>query len=492
MIAAVPSRDGGLQRTSNHESTQLRTVTARIGPRAIAFSLAGIAALALACDLLWMPIQVADSLGEILDAQQSPSVIASFTDNLRTPGYLRPLRIAQIKLLFDLSAGQHYWIVFRGFHALLMIAAVVLFVRALRVSSAVDAAAAAFALATLVGLHTFRGMVAEAFPINHFLEIAVLCLVTLNLAQSRGDRWIDAAASAVFITAALTLESGVLVWVVAMAAWVAGWRGISGRGLGVMTALLLTYGYLRFAYLSAGVPTLDERSSGFLLEMLDPDALQQRFGANPTVFYAYNVAASVMSVLFAEPNSGVFETGRAWRDSAIVVRAIAPVVISTMTTGLLAWTAARRLRTGTLDDSARFILVFVAVLLANAIVSFAYTKDETISAAGVFYALAAFAACREGLIAVSRLRLASGTAMVLVLGLLATGWSFRTAGVHFALRSQAAKHQLDWLGVARGSDDTLHAAPRERLVRQLQDEVLAVEFPNPRAGPGWPMRLWVD
>ena len=135
----------------------------------------------------------------------------------------------------------------------------------------------------------------EAFPINHFLEIAVLCLVTLNLAQSRGDRWIDAAASAVFITAALTLESGVLVWVVAMAAWVAGWRGISGRGLGVMTALLLTYGYLRFAYLSAGVPTLDERSSGFLLEMLDPDALQQRFGANPTVFYAYNVAASVMS-----------------------------------------------------------------------------------------------------------------------------------------------------------------------------------------------------
>lgn len=59
-----------------------------------------------------------------------------------------------------------------------------LFVRVLGVSSAADFAAAAFVLVVLVGLHTFRGTVQEAFPINHFLEIVVLCLVTLNLGAS--------------------------------------------------------------------------------------------------------------------------------------------------------------------------------------------------------------------------------------------------------------------------------------------------------------------
>ena len=48
------------------------------GPRAAAYALAWVFALALAIDLLWMPVQVGDSLGEILAAQSSPSVWASF------------------------------------------------------------------------------------------------------------------------------------------------------------------------------------------------------------------------------------------------------------------------------------------------------------------------------------------------------------------------------------------------------------------------------
>ena len=193
-----------------------------VRPPAVAYGLACVAALALAFDLLWMPIQVSDSLGEILSAQESSSAVASFIDGFHTRPYFRPLRIAQIKLLFDASAGTYYWEVFRGFHALLMIAAVLLFARALRVSSAIDVGAFAFALVVLIGLHTFLGTAQEAFPINHFLEIAFFCLLILNLARSRGGRWVDAAALAVFIAAALTLESGLLVWVVAAAAWMVG------------------------------------------------------------------------------------------------------------------------------------------------------------------------------------------------------------------------------------------------------------------------------
>jgi hypothetical protein len=464
-------------------------------PRIIAYGLACVAALALACDLLWMPIQVADSLGEILDAHESPSTWASFMGSVRTPAYLRPLRIAQIKLLVDASGGEHYWGVFRGFHALLIIAAILLFTRALRVATSIDLSAAACALVVLVGLHTLRGTVQEAFPINHFLEIAVCCLITLNLAQSRGGPVVDVAAAGVFIVATLTLESGLLVWVVAAAAWGVGWRGISIRGLAGMTVLLLAYICIRFTFLATGVPTLAERSSGYLLSVLDPVELEQRFGARPLVFYTYNVIASALSVLFSEPQAGVFEAVRAWRGDQILPRVVVPIMTSTLTTALILWTGARRVRASTLDDTARFLVVFAAVLCASAALSFAYTKDEVMSTAGVFYGLAAFGACREVLMAAARARRAVAVATVVVLGLLVTGWSIRSAGVHYVLRSQAVKHQMDWLGqMARYSrpGDSAAGSARQRLIDQLREESLAVEFPNPRIGPGWPMRLWVD
>jgi hypothetical protein len=246
----------------------------RPSPRAATYGLAALFALALASDLLWMPIQVDDSLGELLDAQASPSVWASFESSLGSTAYVRPLRIAQIKVLFDLAQDRNYWLMFRGFHALLIGLAIFLFTRVLRVSTWTDFAAAAFALVTLTGLHTFRGTVQEAFPINHFLEVLVCCLIALNLARSRGGMWVDAGAAIVFAAAALTLESGLVVWVVAAAAWAVGWRGISTRGVALMTLLLLGYLYLRFVSLSSGMPALSERSSGFWLAMLDPTELQ--------------------------------------------------------------------------------------------------------------------------------------------------------------------------------------------------------------------------
>jgi len=190
-----------------------------LNPRAAAYGLASLIAVAIACDVLWMPIQGDDSLSNLLIAQRSPSVWASFNDGLVSQSYLRPFRIAQIKALFDVAQGSDYWLVYRGFHALLVGVAIFLFTRVLRVSTMIDFAAAAFALVTLTGLHTFSGTVREAFPINHYLEIVVFCLLALNLARSRGGIWVDAAAVLTFAVATLTLESGLLIWVVAAAVW---------------------------------------------------------------------------------------------------------------------------------------------------------------------------------------------------------------------------------------------------------------------------------
>ena len=152
--------------------------------RAAVLVLAGVLASAIALDLWRMPVQPSDALTELLDAQASPSIATSFGNAVGTTSYLRPLRIAQIKALFDLAQG-HYRLVYRGFHALLIVALIWLFVRALPIESPLDAAAAAVALTVLTGLHTFLGFLREAFPINHFLEIAVFVLIALNLTLSK-------------------------------------------------------------------------------------------------------------------------------------------------------------------------------------------------------------------------------------------------------------------------------------------------------------------
>ena len=469
----------------------------RSSPRAAAYGLASLFALVLACDLLWMPIQVGDSLGELIDAQHSPSAWASFEANLGSAGYLRPFRIAQIKALFDAAQGSHYWLVFRGLHALLICVTLFLFTRVLRVSTRTDFAAAAFALVTLTGLHTFRGTVQEAFPINHFLEILVCCLLTLNLARSRGGIWVDAVAAVIFTVAALTLESGLLVWVVAAAAWAVGWRGISTRGVVLMTALLLGYLYLRFVSLSSGMPTLSERSSGYWLSVLEPSELQQRFGANPLVFYGYNVWTSIMSVLFSEPQAGVFEAVRAWLDDRLLARTVIPVTTSVVATGLIVWAAARRVVSrDTLDDTARFILIGSAVLGANAVLSFTYTKNEIMSIAGAFYALAAFGAMRDGLVIAPTLKRWAGVSLALLLCLLSVGWTVRSVGVHYVLRSQAFKHQADWValpGLWQRSERWPTDPADLRLILRLRGDAVGLPLPNTRVGhPEWPDRLWTD
>jgi hypothetical protein len=465
--------------------------------RGASFAVALLFALAIAGDLLWMPIQVNDALGEILAAHDTSSVAAAFTGSIGTDAYLRPARIAQIKALVDAADGRHYWAIFRGFHATLLVAAIVLFTGALRVRTAIEAGAAAVALSVLVGLHTFRGLVQEAFPINHFLEMAVAALIVVNLSRSAPAIWKDVAAVVTLAIALLTLESGLLVWVAVVTCWVLGWRGITGRGVAIMTLLVGGYLALRFFYLDTGVPSLAERSSGYLFEMLDPPALQARFAAQPEWFYAYNVAASALSVLLSEPRAGVFAATAAAMTGDVPPRILLWIVTSVPTTLFIGWSLARRVRQNAgLDDHTRLLILFVVLLAANATLSFAYAKDEIMSVAGVFYGIAAFVAIGDAL------RFATGTArpatalVLAALLLLASAWSLRAVGVHYLLRAQAVKHQMDWAVLphnwkreGRWPQDPA----KQALILQLRREAIAPTLPNARLGrPEWPDLLWID
>jgi hypothetical protein len=472
--------------------------------RTAVVALAAVLAAAMAYDLWRMPVQVSDALTEILDAQESPSIAASFGNAIGTAAYLRPLRIAQIKALFDLAQGRYYHLVYRGFHALLIVLLIWLFVRALPIESPLDAAAAAFALTVLTGLHTFLGFLREAFPINHFLEIAVLVLVAVNLtlanrglprAGSRG--WlIDLLAGVTFVFAALTLESGILIWVVIAAAWVVGLRGVSTRGLVVVTALLAGYFLLRFGYLDTGLPSLTERTSGYFLERLEPSELQQRFADRRVVFYAYNMFASLLSLLLSEPRDGLFSAARAWRGGDVHPQAYLTVLSSLAMTLVMLWAALNWLRTrAELGRSGRLAIVALVVIAANAALSFSYAKDDIIAVGGVFYGIAAFVAVRATLEYAQAGGVVRPLVVSLVMLMLASAWAMRSSGVHHVMNEHAFRTRNDWaeLPLRWEHEDRWPKDPKPlALVEQLRNEALEADVPNPQLAPEWRSQWYGD
>ena len=171
--------------------------------------------------------------------------------------------------------------------------------------------------------------------------------------------------------------------------------------------LLAAYAVVRFGFFSTGLPTIEERSTGYLLGTLSPEQVRARFGENLIFFHLYNVASSALSVLMSEPRSGVWAFVRAIRGDQVAPRHFIQIGASLFATGLVVAYVVSRLRSGvrrpqTLAD--RHTVIFALILAANASISYVYTKDEIMSVAGAFYALPVFGA------AVYFLRAVAGTA----------------------------------------------------------------------------------
>ena len=261
-----------------------------------------LVALGVGYFLLRIPIQVTDSFGQFIVLDQSPGAVVQHGV---LGGYMRPAFWASLKLVYELSRGD-YFLWFRVTHALQVLLVILLLVRLLQPRTASAALVIPLALAALVGSHTFAWTVLEAFPISHCLSVLVCCVAAANLTFASHRWWVDLTAIALFVAAALTIESGLLVWVILVAGYLLGSRGVSRTGIGVTTGLLLAYFAVRFLILDVGAPDLIQRDAGFGFERYTGQELQERFGASPLGFYAYNVVSSVSGVLFAEPRHGVW------------------------------------------------------------------------------------------------------------------------------------------------------------------------------------------
>jgi hypothetical protein len=299
--------------------------------------------------------------------------------------------------------------------------------------------------------------------------------------------WNDVLAIVLFVVAALTLETGLLVWVICAGAALLGARGVSRPALVVQTALLGLYFYARFLLLDIGSPGLVERSSGFGFAVLDPPELIDRFGANPLPFYLYNVVSSMLSVLVSEPRSGVFRITQALTTGTVRPVMLVNVVASVGAVALLgrfAWVRRRGWLARRFDHDDRLVLLFGLVLAANAAISYPYTKDVIMSPAGVFLAAAAAAAVRH-LFATAPLRLPPARAVVLVtaVAVVTSAWGIRALGVYGQLRQAAVTARLDWayveLDIAEGLVHASTPEARALLAKLRYDALIARPSPRP-------------
>jgi hypothetical protein len=471
------------------------TAVDRTAPLAYACALA--VGVLMGVFLLDIPVQLSDSFTEFTAVHGRPlgDVVAAEFHN---GAYFRPFRRGLIKIVYELSAGD-YAVAFRGFQAVQLIILLVLFVRMLRVRTRADLVALPLALAILVGFHTFAGAVLEGLPINHFLTILICCAAAVNLARARPRVLVDAAAVALLVFAMLTIESGLLIWVVFVAAYLAGYRGISRTALVALTVCVGVYFVGRFGIIGGAAPGLDERSAGFGFRVLDPDELVARFGSNPIGFYSYNIVSAISCVLFAEPRGGVWAFTRDLTGALPEPWQVVNVVTTTATTFVIGRYSTGRLsswRRGDFDDTDRFVMMFFAVLPANALFASAYEKDVIMSPAGMFYAAAAYAVLRRIAADGARSpdlvpRHAIAPALMLLISI---GWTIKFVGIHDSLRARVESVRDEWAyyddwAREQRTDVTLDAT-QTAIKRQLMDAAVRRTPRGPQVSLGALDRLF--
>jgi hypothetical protein len=470
----------------------------------LAWAAAALVGLFVSLAILRNPVQITDSLIPILEVQDlSPWQV--FLAKISETRFSRPLYWIAIKLLLD-NSGGHYALAFKAFHVLLVAVLFACFVRAARVQTRDDALAFLFSLVVLTGMHTFLGMVWEGYPVNHYLEVAVFCMAALVLCQSRGGWLADLAAAILFVVAALTLESGLLVWVVFFAARLVGQQGVSWRGVAVTTVLLGVYMVLRFSVIDIGLPLVGERATGFGFSRIEPDEIRTRFVATGHLyyFYLYNVVSAFASIFLSEPTGGRWTLTQRVLTGDIDPRAATTIVSALVATGLfvrfaIGRRAAWRLRQFDRDD--QIVLIFIAVALGNAAICYSYVKDEVMSTAGVFYAIAVFAAARHALPrwasapamgGVERRVATAAFSLLLFAG--SASWTIRATDLQYQMLRIGAIYRYEWAHVdewLQQQNELPKTAQGARLVFDLREEAMRTRSLSRLFVPRWALKWFV-
>jgi hypothetical protein len=173
------------------------------------------------------------------------------------------------------------------------------------------------------------------------------------------------------------------------------------------------------------------------------------------------------------------------------------VVTSTLTTALIAWLVATRIRTWRpfrIEGEDRLVALFLVVLPANAMFDIVYEKDVVLSVAGILYVAAATVAVKRIARDMSLSTLRSAVAYAVVL-LVVCGWSVRTSGTHYRLRQVASIVRTDWAYYDRWQQQqqtvVIDTPGGKQLWQTLYDDAIWRQ-PAPRPLTSRMLEAWSD
>ena len=394
------------------------------------------------------------------------------------------------------------------------------------------ALAACVAVSCLCGLHTSR-ILFGFWPLNHYAVVMVMLLIAIGLAIHPRTRPHDWVFGLLMLVATLSLEFGILIVPVLTVLWWFGAPGISWRGVAAMVTAVAVYAAIRFTFGDHSGELTLWADSGFGFQNLDASALRARFGDAPWVLWIYNVAGTMLTVLFSEPRDGVYSFVESLLARDMETWQWFQVGSSTLTTLVIAaglirgwpWKEGRRQgvpgdkeerRQGVPGDRERDRLLVVAgsaLLVFGSVLSFVYTRDRLGLAGGIGYALLLYVAIgswlewsgigdrgsgigepgsgpTQPLVASAQPLVASAfrrKAATTVLMLVAAVWVIRGAETWFQLRDTAWDYHVEWtdrfveLGGAQNSTD---------LMRELRTTALSKTPADVRLDPAWTYALF--
>jgi hypothetical protein len=435
------------------------------------------------------------SLGDTYSHLAGPALTSwhdAFVDAFTARGReYRPFFTLGIKAAYE-AAGT--WLPFYQSLVLLLFGALLtLVVWLCRPVGRPRALAACVAISCICGLHTSR-ILFGFWPLNHYAAVMVTMLVAIGLALHPRTRPHDWVFGLLMLVATLSLEFGILIVPVLTVLWWFGAPGISWRGVTAMLAAIAVYAAIRFTFGDHSGELTLWADSGFGFQNLDANALRARFGDAPWVLWTYNVAGTMLTVLFSEPRDGVYSFVESLLARDMETWQWFQVGSSALTTLVI---AAALLRGWPWKERDRLLVVAgCALLVFGSVLSFVYTRDRLGLAGGIGYALLLY-------VAVGSLLDASGSgtrdpgsrptqplvasafrrkAVTSVLTLVAALWVARSAETWFQLRDTAWDYHVEWtdrfveLGGAQNSTD---------LMRELRTTALSKTPADVRLDPAW-------
>jgi hypothetical protein len=396
----------------------------------------------------------------------------------------RPLFTLGVKAAYQI-VGLRLWL-YQTLVLLQFAAVLALLIWLFRPMSIHRAIAACVALSCVVGLHSTR-VLFGFWPLNHHSGGLVLLLLATTLALDTRTRARDWIYFPLTLAALLLLESGLLIAPLLAILWWLEAPGVSARGVLSAVGAVALYLGIRLGFGTVGDSFGIYTSSGLGFSDVNPESLRNIFEHAPWLFWSYNVAATLLTVLFSEPRAGVYRFVQSLLRGETPLWQWVQVGSSVLTTAVVI--AALFVARPASSRDRLLLVVGVTLIVFGSALGFLYTRDRIALSAGVGYAVLLY-------VTVARLleddglrrrgwmrRLAYGA--VAVIGM---AWVVRSAETFFQLRDSAWDLHLEW--TERYAELGGTTQPQTDVLLALRTAALRSTPEDPRHDPAWTYALF--